>query len=48
MVQDLMWFLGIIVFVFFLWVWGGGPERAEQKQLNSPVINSLPSQTYQD
>lgn len=47
MLQDFLYFLGIIVIVFFLWVWGGGPERAEQKQL-SPLLGTPSSQTYQE
>ena len=36
---DLLWFLGIMAFFFFLWVWGGGPERA-RKNPPTPVLNN--------
>lgn len=36
--MDLLWFLGIMAMFFFLWVWGGGPERARQHP-PSPVLN---------
>lgn len=35
--KEILYLIGFFVAVFLLWVWGGGPERAEQKQL-SPVI----------
>ena len=36
--MDLLWFIGIIAGFFFLWVWGGGPERARQNP-PSPILN---------
>ncbi len=39
---DLLWLLGIFVAFFFIWVAGGGPERAQQNP-PSPVLG-VPAQ----
>ncbi len=36
--HDVLWFFGIMAAFFFLWVWGGGPERAKENP-PSPVLN---------
>lgn len=41
--HDFLWFIGIMIGFFFLWVWGGGPERARQNP-PSPVIQNGPAQ----
>lgn len=47
--NDLWWFLGLMVAFFFLWVMGGGPERANKSNegpiLGKPISsqNSTPS-----
>ncbi len=33
----ILWFLGVLALFFFIWVWGGGPERAEREGV-SPFI----------
>lgn len=30
-IHDLLWFLGILVLMFLLWVFMGGPQKAKQK-----------------
>lgn len=38
MFKDLLWFIAIIIGLFFIWVYMGGPEKAREKNLN-PTIN---------
>jgi len=42
--SDLLWFLGIIVAIFLIWVYFGGPERARQDNVRpviyGPTVNS--------
>lgn len=38
MLQDLWWFLGILLGLFIIWVMLGGPERARKENI-SPIIN---------
>jgi hypothetical protein len=35
---DLMWFLGFLGVFFFLWIIGGGPQRAEQNGLGEVKV----------
>lgn len=41
--HDVLWFFGIMAAFFFLWVWGGGPERAKQNP-PSPVLKGTTGQ----
>lgn len=52
--SDIWWFLGIMAIFFFLWVSGGGPERAEKQGLGEVKLRagsangtSTPSNTKQ-
>ncbi len=36
--KEILWLLGILAVFFFIWVMGGGPERAQREGV-SPVIN---------
>lgn len=44
--KELLWFLGILALFFVVWVWGGGPERAEREGV-SPILNA-PIRTEQN
>lgn len=53
--SDIWWFLGIMAIFFFLWVSGGGPERAEKAGLGDVKIqtgaqnsNPTPSSTNEN
>jgi hypothetical protein len=46
--KDLLWFIALLVGLFFLWVLGGGPQRAAQQNqgwlINGPV-NTAPTKS---
>ncbi len=45
--KEVLYIIGFFVAVFFMWVLGGGPERAEQKQLE-PIIHGPSANTLQN